>query len=378
MTNWRVRWPFDGRELSLPSGSGEEYFFDCYISIHKAPSGRYHAQFIFSEWHTMLAALLQMMSDGQFHSGEDLGRGLGVSRAAVWKALKRLEDGGYPIQRVRGRGYRVPKGACLLDLAAIQSALPEQLVNKVSWQLLDSVDSTNAEAMRQLAVVAGDAAAYVCLAEQQTSGRGRRGRDWVSPYAQNIYLSIAMPFSEGAQKLEGLSLLVGLVLVEALEACGFKGCGLKWPNDVLLDGRKLAGILVEITGDLTADCDVVIGVGVNVLMKEPESAIEQAWTSLLLSRQRGQLDRNILVAEFIKRLLAAMQVFRVTGFGTFVEEWQRRDAWRGLPVQVQAGSSNWSGIARGVDDRGALRLETEETELLLHGGEISLRLNNDS
>lgn len=326
----------------------------------------------------MLAALLQMMSDGQFHSGESLGRALGVSRAAVWKALKRLEDGGYPIQRVRGRGYKVPRGACLLSLTTIQNALPESLLKQIDWQLLDAVDSTNAEAMRQLAVGADSAAVHICLAEQQTSGRGRRGRDWVSPYAQNIYLSIAMPFNDGAQQLEGLSLLVGLVLVEALEACGFKGCGLKWPNDVLLDGRKLAGILVEITGDLTADCDVVVGVGINVLMKEPESAIEQAWTSLLLSRQNGQLDRNILVAEFIKKLLAAIQVFRVAGFSSFVQEWQRRDVWLGLPVRVQAGSSSWSGVARGVDDRGALRLETEEAELLLSGGEVSLRLNNDS
>src|SRR5690554_891663 len=242
----------------------------------------------------MLAALLHMMSDGQFHSGEDLGKALGVSRAAVWKALKRLEDGGYPIQRVRGRGYRVPLGADLLDLVVIQEALPGSLEAAIGWQLLDSVDSTNAQLMRQLTAPAGDRVMQVCLAEQQTSGRGRRGRDWVSPYAQNVYLSVAVPFSDGAQKLEGLSLLVGLVLVEALEACGFQGCGLKWPNDILLEGRKLAGILVEITGDLTADCVAVIGVGINVLMKDPESAIAQAWTSLLLSRQVAQLDRNRL------------------------------------------------------------------------------------
>ena len=326
----------------------------------------------------MLAALLQMMSDGQFHSGEDLGKRLGVSRAAVWKALKRLEDGGYPIHRVRGKGYRIPEGACLLDLARIQEALPEYLAADISWQLLDSVDSTNAEAMRALAAGVSSTAMHVCLAEQQTSGRGRRGREWVSPYAQNIYLSAAVPFSEGAQKLEGLSLMVGLVLVETLEACGFNECRLKWPNDVLLGGRKLAGILVEIAGDLTADCVVVIGVGINVLMKDAESSISQLWTSLLLSRQKGRLDRNILVAEFLRRLLLALQVFRETGFSSFVSAWQSRDAWYGLPVRVQAGSTGWSGVARGVDARGALRLATAEGELLLNGGEVSLRLNDDS
>lgn len=326
----------------------------------------------------MLAALLHMMSDGQFHSGEDLGKRLGVSRAAVWKALKRLEEGGYPIHRVRGKGYRVPMGACLLDLSRIQKAVPDQLAADISWQLLDSVDSTNAEAMRALAAAGKGPAVHVCVAEQQTTGRGRRGREWVSPYAQNIYLSVAVPFSEGAQRLEGLSLLVGLVLVETLEACGFNGCGLKWPNDVLLDGRKLAGILVEITGDLTADCVVVIGVGINVLMKESDSSISQLWTSLLLSRQKGQLDRNLLIGEFLRRLLLAMQVFRVTGFSSFVNAWQSRDAWQGLPVRVQAGSVSWSGVARGVDGSGALKLDTAEGELLLNGGEVSLRLNDDS
>ncbi len=325
----------------------------------------------------MLATLLQMMSDGQFHSGESLGRELGVSRAAVWKALKRLEDDGYPIQRVRGRGYRVPAGATLLDLELIQGALPQFLSRSIRWQLLDSVDSTNAELMRSIASV-GAAGISVCLAEQQVSGKGRRGRDWVSPYAQNIYLSVAVPFSEGAQQLEGLSLLVGLVLVKTLEACGYQGCGLKWPNDILLGDSKLAGILVEIAGDVNSDCVAVIGVGINVLMSQPDTVIEQAWTSLYLSRQDAQLDRNTLVAEFIVRLLAAIDEFRVNGFGPFVEDWERRHLWRGLPVRVQAGDTSRFGLAKGVDERGALRLATESGEVLLHGGEVSLRLNDDS
>lgn len=325
----------------------------------------------------MLAALLKMMSDGQFHSGEELGRALGVSRAAVWKTLKRLEDDGYPLQRVRGKGYRVPQGASMLDLAAIQAVVdaPER---SIGWQLLDSVDSTNAELMRQLAATGADGAVRICIAEQQTSGKGRRGRDWVSPYAQNIYLSVAVPFSEGAQQLEGLSLLVGLVLVESLEACGFRGVGMKWPNDILLEERKLAGILVEIAGDLTSDCVVVIGAGVNVLMAGVEAGIDQAWTSLLLSRQRATLDRNALIGEFLRCLLAALEVFRREGFEPFVDAWHRRHLWQGRAVCVQAGDNRWSGLAMGVDARGALRLQTGAGEMLLHGGEVTLRLNNDS
>lgn len=294
----------------------------------------------------MLAALLQMMSDGQFHSGEELGRSLGVSRAAVWKALKRLEDGGYPIQRVRGRGYRVPRGAGLLDIEVIQRHLSSCGGETIHWRLLDSVDSTNAELMRSIGS-GGEAGIDVCLAEQQSSGKGRRGREWVSPYAQNIYLSMALPFSEGAQELEGLSLLIGLILVETLEESGFSGCGLKWPNDILLDGRKLAGILVEIAGDLTSDCVAIVGMGLNVLMSQPGSRIEQEWTSLLLSRQDGILDRNLLVARFIRRLLGALHTFRMEGFRPFVQAWQRHHAWQGLPVCVQAGNSSQKGLCSG-------------------------------
>ncbi|MDX9688834.1 biotin--[acetyl-CoA-carboxylase] ligase [Halopseudomonas formosensis] len=324
----------------------------------------------------MLAPLLKMMSDGQFHSGEELGRALGVSRAAVWKTLKRLEDDGYPLQRVRGKGYRVPQGASMLDLSAIQAAA-EASGDPIGWQLLDAVDSTNAELMRQLAGSGAGGGIRICIAEQQTSGKGRRGRAWVSPYAQNIYLSVAAPFSEGAQKLEGLSLLVGLVLVESLEAVGFRDVGLKWPNDILLDGRKLAGILVEIAGDLTSDCVAVIGVGVNVLMTA-EGGIDQAWTSLLLSRQRGALDRNALIGEFLRRLLAALERFRREGFQPFVDSWHRYHLWQGREVRVQAGDNSWTGKAMGVDARGALRLQTAAGEMLLHGGEVTLRLNDDS
>ena len=351
-------------------------FFHCYISIHKASPGRYHAQFISHDRHTMLAALFKMMSDGQFHSGESLGKALGVSRAAVWKSLKRLEEDGYPIQRVRGKGYRVPFGAALLDLEEIAKAVPGKLGAEVQWQLLGAVDSTNAQLMKRLSM--DRPRPMICMAEQQTAGRGRRGREWVSPYGQNIYLSLALPFSGGAQRLEGLSLLVGLVLVETLEASGFKGCALKWPNDVLLDGRKLAGILIEIAGDLTSDCVAIIGVGVNVLMNDADAAIDQAWTSLLLSRQSGVLNRNILIAEFVERLLQAVQVFRTEGFAPFAAAWEKRDAWYGLSVSVRSGAAAIDGVELGVDARGALRLRTDDGDVLLNGGEVSLRLQHDS
>ena len=324
----------------------------------------------------MLSTLLNLMSDGRFHSGEALGAALGVSRAAVWKVLSPLESQGFPIQRVRGKGYRIPPGAVLLDEHAIRSFLPEHCSDCWSWHVYKQIDSTNAEAQR---LMAGQQRPLACVSEQQSAGRGRRGRAWVSPYAQNIYLSITEPFNTGAQGLEGLSLVVGIALAETLQSCGYEDVALKWPNDVLLDGRKLAGILIEIAGDLTSDCVVVIGVGINVLMgKEAGESIDQAWTSLLQSSSRGELNRNRLVAVFAQKVLEAMTLFRAEGFRPFGAAWERHDAWFGQMVDVVSGAHVISGRHIGVNERGALRLETADGEVLANGGEVSLRKRNAS
>jgi BirA family transcriptional regulator, biotin operon repressor / biotin---[acetyl-CoA-carboxylase] ligase len=324
----------------------------------------------------MLSTLLNLMSDGRFHSGEALGAALGVSRAAVWKVLSPLESQGFPIQRVRGKGYRIPPGAVLLDEHAIRSFLPEHCSYYWTWHVYQQIDSTNAEAQR---LMAGQQRPLACVSEQQSAGRGRRGRAWVSPYAQNIYLSITEPFNTGAQGLEGLSLVVGIALAETLQSCGYEDVALKWPNDVLLDGRKLAGILIEIAGDLTSDCVVVIGVGINVLMgKEAGESIDQAWTSLLQSSSRGELNRNRLVAVFVQKVLEAMTLFRAEGFRPFGAAWERHDAWFGQMVDVVSGAHVISGRHIGVNERGALRLETADGEVLANGGEVSLRKRNAS
>jgi BirA family biotin operon repressor/biotin-[acetyl-CoA-carboxylase] ligase len=324
----------------------------------------------------MLVRLLDLMSDGGFHSGEWLGQQLGVSRAAVWKALRKLEEEGYPLQRVRGKGYRAPRGASLLSAERITGAMStDECRARWHWEVLDEIDSTNAEAQRL--VVRLGPRPLACTSEQQVSGRGRRGRPWASPYAQNVYLTLVEPFENGAQALEGLSLVVGLALVESLERAGYTGCKLKWPNDVLLNDRKLAGILIEIAGDLSSDCVAIIGVGVNVLMASSEH-IDQQWTSLYLSGQSGELDRNKLIALFAERLVEMLRRFRLEGFAPFTSAWAKRDAWLGRPVRVVAGNNVTAGVSLGVTGTGALRLSTSEGEIVMHGGEVSLRLTDAS
>lgn len=324
----------------------------------------------------MLNDLLALMADGRFHSGERLGAQMGVSRAAIWKVLSRLEKQGFPIQRVRGKGYRIPANAVLLDLPQIRGSLPKSLQDAWEWHLSQQIDSTNAQAQRLLQL--DGPKRLICLSEQQLAGRGRRGRVWASPFAQNIYLSVVEPFEGGAQALEGLSLVVGLALVEALEEAGYRGCNLKWPNDVLLEGKKLAGILVELSGDFTSECVVVMGVGVNVLMRNESLELGQPWTSLLMSGQKQQLDRNRLIAGFLSHLADSLRLFKRDGFAPFVARWEQRDAWRNRAVRVIAGDQVQEGISRGVTDRGALRLVSTQGETHINGGEVSLRLNDAS
>jgi BirA family biotin operon repressor/biotin-[acetyl-CoA-carboxylase] ligase len=197
--------------------------------------------------------LLKLLQDGQFHSGEALGAALGISRSAVWKQLQALQtELSLSIHTVRGRGYRLESPLQLLDAAWIEASAAGS-----GWPVtvLPSVDSTNAEALRRIEVA--QSLPFVVLAERQTSGRGRRGRSWVSPFGENLYYSLVLRVEGGMRQLEGLSLAVGLALLQVIRESGVVEAGLKWPNDVLVGERKLAGVLLELSGDPADVCHVV-------------------------------------------------------------------------------------------------------------------------
>lgn len=237
-----------------------------------------------------MLTLLKLLKDGRFHSGEALGVALGISRSAVWKQLQHLEaELGLTIHKVRGRGYQLRAPLTLLDPAGVAEYSPSS-----QWPVLvfDSLDSTNAEALRS--IERGMAAPFLVLAERQTAGRGRRGRKWVSPFAENLYYSLVLRIDGGMRQLEGLSLVVGLAVMETLRDLGIAGAGLKWPNDVLVGEKKIAGILLELVGDPADVCHVVLGVGINVNMQEADE-VDQQWTSMYLEAGRA-FDRNLLVA----------------------------------------------------------------------------------
>ena len=316
---------------------------------------------------TGLNQLLHLLADGQFHSGTALGHHLSMSRAAVWKQLKGVEALGVKLHRVRGRGYRIAGGLDLLDVEAIQRQLPV-LDPVFNVQLHMSLPSTNETLMQrqQQQSVHGE----VVLAEVQTSGRGRLGRQWQSPFGQNIALSLGWHFAGGAAALEGLSLLVGLALTQALKDLGVQNIQLKWPNDVLVDGKKLAGILLEMRGDASGPCHVVIGLGLNVHLIHDE-VIDQPWVSLAQLGYR--LSRNDIVAQILLRLSQYLQRFVHYGFAAMRDEWQEHHYYQDQKVQLLLPGKTIEGVCRGVNLVGALMIERDGVVTAYSGGEISLR-----
>lgn len=315
--------------------------------------------------------ILTILADGQFHSGEELGAALGVSRAAVWKQLQKLETLSLDVETQKGRGYRVIGGLDLLDRSRMLSAASDRIRPVVeAMTIAQSLDSTNLQAARRIAD--GGAHGYCCVAEQQSAGRGRRGRHWLSPFARSLYFSLVWEFNSGAAALEGLSLCVGVAVARAMARAGVDEVNLKWPNDVLRSGRKLAGILLEMQGDPAGICQVVIGVGVNVRLTGIDTrSIAQPWADLADLSIGG--DRNGLLVLILDELVAALTRYTAEGFRPFRDEWMGLDAYRGREVVVQLGGSWLTGIAEGVDAGGGLQLRTAQGMRTFHGGEVSLR-----
>ncbi|WP_097306777.1 bifunctional biotin--[acetyl-CoA-carboxylase] ligase/biotin operon repressor BirA [Pseudomonas chlororaphis] len=319
-----------------------------------------------------MLTLLELLKDGRFHSGQALGAALGISRSAVWKQLQQLEaDLGLSIHKVRGRGYQLAAPLTLLSPADIYEQSKD-----CPWAVLafDSVDSTNAEALR--AVERGVPAPFLVLAERQTAGRGRRGRKWASPFAENVYYSLVLRIDGGMRQLEGLSLVVGLAVMQTLREFGIADAGLKWPNDVLVGRKKIAGILLELVGDPADVCHVVLGVGINVNMQKTDE-VDQQWTSVRLESGK-QVDRNQLVARLSMMLKAYLERHQAQGFSSIQEEWEQNHLWQGSAVSLIAGVNKIDGVVMGIDQQGALRLKVDGVEKVYSGGELSLRLRDDS
>lgn len=314
--------------------------------------------------------LLALLADGDFHSGSNLGDKLGVSRAAVWKRVQRVTDDlGVPVQRVQGKGYRLLQPLQLLSQDVIQYSFPSMPIF-----IYDSIGSTNDQAKQLLSTFNAPLAVF---AEHQTLGKGRRGRQWVSPFAQNLYLSFAWPITEGLNQIDGLSLVVGLAVLKAIKRISGIDAQLKWPNDILINERKVAGILLELIGDPVELCHVVIGIGVNLNMLDSFGNIDQEWTSL--SKETGSnIDRELFAKIVLEELGSYLERQKKSGFSSMRAEWLSAHAWQNRNVILHTGNEFVTGKIVGVGDKGEVCLLVNGRECKYLGGELSLRLQNDT
>lgn len=316
--------------------------------------------------------LISLLADGAFHSGERLGHALGISRAAVWKLVKGLASVGLEAYAVSGKGYRLAKPLELLDKSSITAQMDaDSLALLERIEVHNILPSTNAYLMQR--AVSGAPGGVVCLAEYQECGRGRRGRQWIAPYGSSIPLSLIWRFHEGPGRLGGLSLAIAVALKRALTDCGLNDGGLKWPNDLLVDGKKLAGILLEVAGENNGPCYAVMGIGLNVDMpSEVNNAIDQPWTDL---RSCGvSTGRNVVAGRILHHLLLAIPQYLSGGLAAFREEWDKWDLMKNQPVVIFQGEEKRYGIARGIDSRGLLRIEDNDGVHWFSSGEVSLRM----
>ncbi|KFL37105.1 bifunctional biotin--[acetyl-CoA-carboxylase] ligase/biotin operon repressor BirA [Arenimonas donghaensis] len=304
-------------------------------------------------------------------SGADLAAELGITRSAVWKRIQVLRAAGVDVLATPGNGYSLARPLDLVDAESLLAGLSADARAHLAGLTLDfETDSTNAQALRQPAPEQG---VQAWLAERQTAGRGRRGRPWASPLAAHVYMSLSRRFDTGVAALQGLSLAVGAATAQALHRLGFDRVGLKWPNDLLADGRKLGGILVEIRGDAAGPLQVVVGLGLNVAMPASAGAgIDQPWCDLAALSPTPPRRTELCVA-LLDALVPLLARFESEGLAPWQDTWARLDLLAGKPVRLEHAGRPIDGIALGIDAEGALRLRTADGEQRCHAGETSLR-----
>jgi BirA family biotin operon repressor/biotin-[acetyl-CoA-carboxylase] ligase len=318
------------------------------------------------------AKLLRLIADGELHSGEKLGNTLGISRTAVWKIINSLSHYGVTIVAVKGKGYRLSRPIEFLDREILLSGIsPSAKKNLNQLEIFEEIESTNQYLLDNLQV--SDKHGIVVLAEYQTHGRGRRDSSWISPFGSGLCLSTQWHFEQPLDSLTCLSLAVGSAVIRVLEKMGFEGVGLKWPNDIFFQNRKLGGLLIETRGEIAGPCDVVIGMGLNIAFPvDFEANIDQPWIDLA-SIKDSVPSRNVIAAELISELMLLLDAYAETDTKDIINEWQKYDCMRGKLAKLILPDKSITGQVVGVDDDGALLMSVNDNVRKFTAGEISLR-----
>ncbi|WOT05164.1 bifunctional biotin--[acetyl-CoA-carboxylase] ligase/biotin operon repressor BirA [Shewanella youngdeokensis] len=308
-------------------------------------------------------SILTELANGQFVSGEALAAKLGVSRTAIANHISGLEPYGVDIYSVKGKGYKLNNPLSLVDESVLKAAINQRCF------YFDDIPSTNGFMLKHADELdSGD----ICIAEYQSAGRGRRGRVWVSPYGCHLYFSMYWQFPQGMAQAMGLSLVVACSIVSVLKQLNVANVAVKWPNDIFLAGKKLAGVLIEMNGQTDSECNLVIGIGLNMAMSELQGAsIDQPWSDL--SALDCMPNKTELLILLHKQLQQDLIEFETAGLMPFKNRWDKADLYNGQAVKLIIGADEIHGICRGIDPQGAVVLETPTGLKSYIGGEISLR-----
>ncbi len=319
--------------------------------------------------------LIKELASGSFISGQQLGDDLQISRSAISKHIKALSEIGLDIYSVPGKGYKLSHSIELLKKNKIINYLNDDNC-KASIEVHSLIDSTNNYLMRRLPNQLSQG--QVCLAEYQSAGRGRRGRCWESPFGTHIYLSMYWQLENGFSSAMGLSLVVALAVSDAIRSVVDIDVQLKWPNDIYIKGAKLAGVLIDLEGQIEGPSHCVIGIGVNLKMPTKSAErIDQNWTDLQ-THSKKLINRNMLSAKLIQSLKLRLTKFEENGLSLMIDEWHKQDLYLNKNVSITTGSKTTQGISRGINHQGALLLEVNGKIKIVYGGEVSLRGHNDS
>ena len=314
------------------------------------------------QWQRKREILTALDSD-KFVSGEVLASQLGISRTAISKHISMLTEYGVEIFSVKGKGYKLANTLSLIDENRLKNAFAQRCF------YYDEIPSTNAFLLKHCEdLSSGD----ICVAEYQSAGRGRRGRTWVSPYGCHLYSSMYWNLSQGMAQATGLSLVVACSLVSALNDLGIQELGVKWPNDIYLDNKKLAGVLVEMNGQTDTECHLVIGIGINMSMSKTQGdKIDQPWSDL--SKSDSVPSKTELAIRLQAQLYADLTLFEERGLSAFLTRWKQADIFDAKNVRLMMGETCIDGICQGINETGAILLKTDKGVESYVGGEMSLR-----
>jgi BirA family biotin operon repressor/biotin-[acetyl-CoA-carboxylase] ligase len=319
--------------------------------------------------------LLNALADGRTHSGEELARAFGVTRAAIWKQVGKLADWGLDVEAAPGAGYRLSRRIDLIEANALRAALAPPIGARLArLDVFTEIGSTN---RHLLAAPPPVGKLDVCVAEFQTAGRGRRGRRWNVPLGAGVCLSVGWQFADMPADLAALTLAVGVVVRRVLKRVAGLDIALKWPNDLVWDERKLGGILLELSAEAQGGSHVVAGIGLNVALSPDLLASLSDWprgaVDLATALDREVPSRTALTAALVNAVAELFADYPATGFSAYRSDWRDGDFLRGRAVRLDEAAGAVTGTALGIDPEGALLIETTAGVRRVIAGDVSVR-----